>query len=105
MGHSDLGPAVMAAMLGSLGLFSVDEYPRMFLLVESHVPTLYYEAMIQVLRRAKMGGVKVQMLYFTEPADAFTFARERLLPEIDPGHGFGDVTDPDIGGVLVGVVE
>lgn len=97
--------AVMAAMLGDYGLFTTDETGRLSMLVEPKVPTPHYVAMSRVLQRAKMGAARVQMTYFTEVRGAFKFAKSRLLPEEEPGHGLGDVNDPDVGGVLVGVIE
>jgi hypothetical protein len=91
-------------MLGGLSTFAMTEYPRAFVLIEPLIPTPYVEVMIRVLRKAKSGGVRLQLI--DVPSDpAFQFASSRLLPEPDTSHGWGDANDPSTGGVWVGVIE
>jgi hypothetical protein len=109
---SGTGPeilAVMATMLGGYGTFSMQETHRASMLLRPNIPAPYYGAMIRVLQRAKVGGVRIQLLYFSSP-NRFSFAPERLLPQSIAGRGFGGLTvdglpDSSVGGVWAGVIE
>ena len=102
---SGTGPeliGVMEALTGGLD-FTLTEGVATVLIEPDGALAFGAAVVIEYLRRAKAGGVALQLIVPPTGA-AFTFGTDPEVPEVDADRGWSD-TDQLVGGQLVGVVE
>lgn len=102
---SGTGPeliGVMEALTGGLD-FTLTEGAATVLMEPDAALTFGAAVVIEYLRRAKAGGVALQLIV-PPVGDAFAFGSDPEVPEYDPDHGWGDVGQ-STGGLMAGVVE
>lgn len=93
--------AILHRLLGSWGVSLTEYFPAALVAEPDASPALGSQALFTLLRRAKAGGVQLQVVDVPE-GDAFTFASGEAV-ETDAAHGFSD-TSGLTGGELVGVL-
>lgn len=92
--------SIFSLLIPDATLSIIEYFPASFVLRISDflMPEEQATFMNSFLQRAKAGGVRAILEYFlSEDEDSFSFAD-------GPGAGFGDATDPDVGGNLSGAL-
>lgn len=84
----------------------VDAFPAAFELTLSTVVSLAdLPRLFRLLRSTRAAGIGAMFIYQTvADADAFTFSSDATL-QASSTQGFGDATDPDVGGAFVGAEQ
>lgn len=81
----------------------VEDLPAGLLAVPTDALLTSPEAVRQIARATRAGGVRLQVVCPPD-GDAFLFSTDPEAPEVDLDHGWGD-GDQLIGGLMAGVVE
>lgn len=93
---------VARALVGSDAVTVREVFPAAVLVEPTAATGIPVDVMRRVLRRARSGGVGLQVIDVPE-GDAFTFSSSMMHSEVDADRGFSDTTQAT-GGALVGVM-
>jgi hypothetical protein len=97
--------AILRLILETSGVVDfTEQYPAGIRIIINMALPFDASVPFELMREAKPGGVRLS-LEWTEldPEDSFTFA-DGDEPEASATQGFGDITDPDVGGGLAGIM-